>query len=193
METHNGQHVINPSVPNSHCNETEDQGRNWDTQGEHDGPDAHIPRPLFFEECLRHDTGTDRRRRGNKEGRDGTAEAHGRVRGRVGTANITDQAADQGDDEDGPSTVALREGAPEKRGATEEGDDQGEEVTSRLDFDVQVFGDVDECHQDRRGGEGSHHAVEGDKEQVRDFLFAVNCFWFCSYQPHMSAIDHRRL
>lgn len=176
QKTHNGQDVVNPSVSNPECDETKDERRNWNTQRDHDGPNTHVPAPLLSEERLGDDTGTDRSRRADEEGRDGTAETHGRVRVGVGTANVADQTANEGDDEDGSATVALRNGTPEERRYSEDADDQGGEVASGLDFDLQVLGDVHEGGHDGCSSKSSHHGVEGDEEEIHDFLFGGGGF-----------------
>lgn len=169
-KTHNGQDVVDPSVPNPECDKAKDKRRNRNTQRDHDGPDTHIATPFLPKERLRDDTGADRGSRADEEGCNRTTETHGRVRVCVGTANVADQTADQGDDEDGSATVALRQGAPEERCYTEDANDQGGEVASCLDFDLQVLGDIHKGGHDCCCGEGSHHGVESDQDEIRDFL-----------------------
>lgn len=172
-ETYNGQDVVDPSVSNPQCDETENERRDRNTKGNHNRPNTHIPRPLVLEERLHHHTGANRSSRTDEKGGNGTAKTHRRVRATVGAANVADQTANQGHDEDGTPTVALRERPPEKRRATKDGDDQGGEIAGCLDLNVQILGDIHKGGHDCRGGKSPHHGVEGNEEKVRDFLF-----WF---------------
>lgn len=171
--THDRENIVDPAVPDPESDKTEDEGRDGDAQGDHDGPDAHVPGPLALEEGLGDHPRPDGRSRTDEESGDGTAEAHGCVGVTIRAPDVADETADQGDQEDRPPAKALRQRSPEQRRDAQDGNHQGREVACGLYFNVEIHRDVHEGCHDGGSGEGPHHGVKGDEDQVDDFLPAL--------------------
>jgi hypothetical protein len=142
----------------------------WWTKCDHQCPDAYVFAALIFEECLGDHATADRDSRADEKGTEGSAYRHAGVCMTESAADVEEQRANGRYQPYWTATISVREWLPEKRGESQHRDLKGCEVGCALDRATQVFTNILVCRNDRRSNESRHHSVEGNADEVGEFL-----------------------
>jgi hypothetical protein len=96
----------------------EDEGRNWDAKSNHHCPDTYIPRSVLLEKCLGDNSTANCGCWANEEGHNSSAKSHSGIGRALRAADVADATNEQGEEEQRPSSVRVRERLPYKRSYT---------------------------------------------------------------------------
>jgi hypothetical protein len=117
----------------------------------------------MLEECLRYNTTSNGHGWRNEESHKSATRRHGGVVCALGASNITHTAKKQGQKENRASTKAVGKWFPEQRGASQDGNLQGCEITDSLNRNLQIFGNILVSTNDGCGSESTHASMERNK------------------------------
>lgn len=133
---------VDPVIARAVTHETEDERSDRNAQSDHQGPDTHVTGAVFLESRFHHDSATDGGGRGDEERNKSTTSSKRGIVSALGTANVTDQTADERKEENWPASIPVGKGLPEQRSTSQDGNLQRSQITGILDTDTKIFSNV---------------------------------------------------
>ena len=95
MGAHNCQHIVDPPIADSLCDEAENERGSGNPQSDQECPNTHIPCTVFLEECLRNNSTADCRSRTDEERDDCPTQTHRCIGVAVGASDVADKTANE--------------------------------------------------------------------------------------------------
>lgn len=170
--TYYSKNPVDPSVPRPVRDKSHEERGKRNAQRQEQGPDAHIPTPIFLEKRLRHHRASNRSSRRDEPRRQRpTRRRRGVVRA-LRTSHIADQTANQGKKEDWASAKAVGQRLPEQRRTTQDCNLQRGQVTRPLHGNPKLFRNSLVRGDDASCDESAHASVERHKQKIDEFLDA---------------------
>jgi len=165
-----GEDVVNPTVTDVVGDETHGEASQRNTNGDHQGPNAHICASFSLEEGFTDDTTSDGSSGTDEESDQSSACGHAGIAMTVGASNVAHKTADKRDQPDWATSIADREGSPEQWRSTQDRNLERCEVRGSLNTAAQVLVDVEVSWNDCCSRERAHHRMESNQQQVDRFL-----------------------
>lgn len=119
-------------VTHAVSDEPEEEGPDWHSQGDHQGPNTHVTGTILLEGRLHHDRTTNGRRRRNEESNQSSTSSDRCVGRALRATHITYETADEGEKEDGTTAETVGQWLPEQRCTSQNGDLQRGQVAGLL-------------------------------------------------------------
>ena len=140
--THYSKDPENPPITDALGDKAHDERCKRHADGDEECPNTHKPRALELEIAFGDDSATQSASGADEEGNQCSACSQGCVSGRLGTANVADQATNKRNEENGTTAVAVGNWFPEEWRDAENGNLQRGEIGDLLETDAKVLGNV---------------------------------------------------
>lgn len=165
-----GKDVVDPAVADVVGDETHGEAAQGNTNGDHQGPNAHICATLSLEKGLTDNTTSDGSSGTDEESDQSSACGHAGIAMTVGASKVANKTANKRNQPDWATSISDREGSPEQWRSTQDCNLERCKVRGSLNAATQVFVDVEICWNDCCSRERAHHRMERDQQQVDRFL-----------------------